>query len=90
MARFEVGQKYSWTSWFTGGVMLCTVIARTETVISFKCIDNEIDGVDVRMEDFEVISDDNGNECILFCEYKGHKGYIHALTECSIEDCVQD
>lgn len=76
--KFEIHQNYTWTSWFTGGIMYYTVSSRTENKVAMLCIDEEIDGTHQRVEIFNIETDENGNECILMCEYKGEKGYIYA------------
>lgn len=76
--KFKVGQKYIWTSWFTGGTMYYTVSSRTENYITLSCINEEVDGTHKRTETYEIETDENGNERILIVEYKGEKGYIYA------------
>lgn len=78
MKKFEVGQKYNFICWFTGGNTLYTVEYRTQTKVSFKTVANEMDGVHEGIEEFEIDVDEFGNESILIYEYHGHKAQIYA------------
>lgn len=76
--KFEIGQKYEWTDWFTGGQKNLTVSKRSANSVTFKYVVWEADGIWENEEEFEIITDDNGNEMILMCEYHGKKGYVYA------------
>lgn len=77
MGKFQIGDTFTWTDWFTGGLSTYTVIDRTEDTLFTECIDRELDGTHVRKEKFTLERDEKG-EKILMCEYKCTKGYIEA------------
>ena len=78
MKRFEIGQKYGWVCWFTGGLTTYTVVSRSEKSVTLDTIDVEIDGVHHRKETFNIEKGESGNERILIQQYHGEKGYIEA------------
>lgn len=86
MNKFKAGQKYTWTSWFTGGQMIYTIIERTDNELTLVCVDSEIDGIYSSIEKFNILKDKGGNEQILMCEYYDEKGYVTAQTEDISED----
>ena len=79
MKKFKVGQKYEWTDWFTGGSFFYTVEKIEGDKITLSYVNYEIDGTFTSNKNFTIITDGNGNERVLMCEYHGHKGYINAL-----------
>ena len=47
--------------------------------ITLSYINYEADGTFTSNKTLTIITDENGNERIMMCEYHGHKGYINAL-----------
>lgn len=78
MKKFIIGQRYEWTDWFTGGKYFYTVEKIEGDEITLSYIDHEVDGIFTSDQTFKILTDDDGNERILMCEYHGHKGYIKA------------
>lgn len=76
--RFEVGQQYEWVDWFTGGVSEYTVIERTSGRLVFGEYRHEIDGDYKMTEAFKILTDENGDEYLKMCEYKGEEGRLYA------------
>lgn len=75
---FAVGQKYEWTSWFTGGVSYLTVKEIKNSKVTFSEYRMEIDGEYSKEETFDILTDDNGNEYVKMCEYRGEEGRLYA------------
>ena len=75
---FTVGQKYEWTSWFTGGVSYLTVKEIKNGKLTFAEYRMEIDGEYTKEETFEILTDENGDEYIKMCEYRGEEGRLYA------------
>ena len=78
MKKFEVGQKYTFVDWFSGGRSFYTVKERTESTISLDRVAYEADGIHESVEDFDISTDEEGNESIFIYEYHGHEARIYA------------
>ena len=76
--RFEVGQHYMWTSWFTGGQSYYTVKDVTETKVVFSEYRREIDGEYEMEEEYEICTDENGNQYLVMCHYRDEEGRLYA------------
>lgn len=75
---FEVGQHYMWTDWFSGGQNFYTVTDRKGDTVVFSEYRVELDGEYKLKENFEVLRDENGDEYIKMCEYRGEEGRLYA------------
>ena len=76
--KFEVGQHYVWTDWFTGGQSYYTVMERTPGRLVMAEYRREIDGEYELTENFKILTDDNGDEYLHMCEYRGEEGRLYA------------
>lgn len=76
--RFEVGQHYIWTSWFTGGQSYYTVKQITDTKVVFAEYRREIDGEYEMEETFEIHMDENGDQYLVMCHYLDEEGRLYA------------
>lgn len=79
-AMFEIGQRYSWCDWFTGGHIEYTVVERNDRTVTFALVDSEIDGIHQRNETYEIVTDEQDDERVLICEYHDEKGYLYAYN----------
>ena len=75
---FKVGQEYEWIGWFTGGVGCYTVKKIKDRKLTFAEYRQEIDGEYSKEETFDILTDDNGDEYIKMCEYRGEEGRLYA------------
>lgn len=75
---FAVGQRYEWTSWFTGGVSYLTVKEIKNSKLTFSEYRMEIDGEYEIEESFDIAKDENGDEYIVMCEYRGEISKLYA------------
>lgn len=76
--RFEIGQHYMWTSWFTGGQSYYVVVGRSGDRLVMSEYRREIDGEYEKTENFKILTDENGNEYLKMCEYRGEEGRLYA------------
>ena len=86
MKKFKVGQGYVWTDWFSGGRTHYTVSSREGNKLVLSCIACELDGVHERTETFDILMDEEGNERVLMCEYRDHRGFLFANSPMSQEE----
>lgn len=75
---FKVGQEYEWVSWFTGGIGYYTVKEIKDGKLTFAEYRQEVDGEYSKEETFDILTDDNGDEYIKMCEYRGEEGRLYA------------
>ena len=76
--KFEVGQHYMWTSWFTGGQSYYTVKEVIDTKVVFAEYRREIDGEYEMEETFEIHTDENGDQYLVMCHYLDEEGRLYA------------
>lgn len=76
--RFAVGQKYSWTDWFTGGVSHYTVTEINEDEVVMSEYRMEIDGEYEFIQHYNVHRTVDGDEYIVICVYKDEEGRMYA------------
>jgi hypothetical protein len=76
--RFEIGQHYMWTDWFTGGQSYYVVAGRTNGRLALVEYRRELDGEYKGTENFKILTDENGNEYLHMCEYRGEEGRLYA------------
>lgn len=75
---FKIGQEYEWVNWFTGGVSYLTVKKIKNSKLTFSEYRREIDGEYEKEELFNIAKDENGDEYIVMCEYRGEIGKLYA------------
>lgn len=75
---FHIGDEFTFTCIFTGGIHSYKVASRTEKVLKCERVYHEIDGTHTGTENFEIHTDENGKEYIILWEYKEHKGIHYA------------
>ena len=76
--RFEIGQSYMWTGWFTGGRSHYTVKEVTDTKVVFSEYRREIDGEYEMEEEFDIHTDEDGNQYLVMCTYRDEEGRLYA------------
>ncbi len=76
--KFEIGNEYNHTSWFTGGLMIYKVSGITDKEITFSVYDYELDGEHIRTETYDKHIDYNGNEYVILFIYSDHECRIEA------------
>lgn len=76
--RFEVGDRYFWTDWFSGGQSHYVVIERTPDRVTFAEHRTEMDGEYDETETFKIFTDEDDNEYVKMCEYHGEEGRMYA------------
>lgn len=76
--RFQIGQVYDWTDWFSGGQAWYTVKEVADGKVVFAEHRWELDGEFDLISDYEIKIDENGNEYIVMCSYHEHEGRIYA------------
>ena len=79
MRKFQVGQKYRMSDWFTGGSIFYEVDSIKSETIRLKTKDVEPDGVFERYEEYPISHRENGDEYILFFTYCGEECAIYAV-----------
>ena len=76
---FKVGQRYTSTCIFTGGLQKYEVISRTEDKVTFHVTAYEVDGVhSLGSEEYDILKDEE-REKVRIWEYAGHEGFIYAI-----------
>lgn len=76
--RFEIGQHYIWTDWFSGGQSYYVVAGRTDGRLALAEYRRELDGEYEGTENFKILTDENGDEYLHMCEYRGEVGRLYA------------
>lgn len=79
--RFEIGQHYMWTSWFTGGQSYYTVKEVTDNKVVFTEYRREIDGEYEIEEEFDIHTDEDENQYLVMCTYRDEEGRLYAEEE---------
>ena len=75
--KFEVGRKYIYSDWFTGGRQVYTCTNRTDDTVTFSLTSYESDGIHINEKTYS-ISRENDNEKVVLFTYKGFDCIIDA------------
>lgn len=74
---FKIGQTFDTYCWFSGGHHVSKITDRTENKITCNSVNEELDGISNNTEEFDILSDDNG-EYIVVQSYKGKENRVYA------------
>ena len=78
MKRFQVGQKYDYSDWFTGGKVHMKVTTIKKGRATFDVCDTEADGTHNRRETHVIERTEDGEEYIVPQSYRGERCIIMA------------
>ena len=78
---FEAGMKFSCTCIFSGGSHNYEIVGRDGNIIHCNAVYHELDGVHKVTEDFEVFTEDDCREYIVYAEYLDEK-FVRYAEEC--------